>query len=157
MSDSTVVINSINDTTIIVTNDVYDIVEIGTQGPPGPQGPRGEAGSVFIPMIAGENIGGNRVVKTVDDKAFYASRSAGEGGDIIGISVSVASINLPIDIASSGTMVEQGWNWTPNMELYLDENGLMTQIAPTTGTLIVVGIAMTDKKININISNPIIL
>jgi len=105
-----------------------------------------------ITAIAAEAIGGQRIVSlNSDGKAIYPT----DYSSAIGITTGAVELGATATIITSGQITETSWSWTPNMPLFLSDNGLMTQTAPVTGELVQIGWAITSTTIFLKI-NPII-
>lgn len=118
----------------------------------GVQGPQGPAGANGFLMTAGANLGGNRVVTGA---ASYADNTdLSSIGLAIGVTQGAASLGDQVRLISSG---ELGgfFGLTPNQPVYLSVNGTVTQTLPTSGYLQKIGVALSDTKIFINLSDPI--
>ena len=137
----------------------------GRQGVKGVKGDRGVVGTQGIPgmqqyltVLAGENLGGNRVVYIADGRAFYAdSDNLTCSNASVGITNGAAVLDDIINIQTSGYMQEPSWQWSTNLPLFLGVNGLMTQTMPTTGFSQIIGIVTSSTEIIIQIQPSIIL
>lgn len=56
-----------------------------------------------------------------------------------------------------GDLSDGGWNWTRGSPVFLGLNGFLTQTAPTTGFLLIVGNPSSATTLAINPSVPIFL
>jgi hypothetical protein len=128
--------------------------EIGI-GEPGPAGPD----TRFIREIAGEALGGNRVVIVDDDsKAYYADRSiSSHTNRVLGITTSAVSQDVFVDIQIFGIMVEPSWNWTMELPIFLSTSGVLTQTAPTSGFILIMGFPVSSSAMMIEKGIPITL
>lgn len=137
----------------------------GRQGVKGVKGDRGVVGTQGIPgmqqyltVLAGENLGGNRVVYIADGRAFYAdSDNLTCSNASVGITNGAAVLDDIINIQTSGYMQEPSWKWSTNLPLFLGVNGLLTQTMPTTGFSQIIGIVTSSIEIIIQIQPSIIL
>ena len=136
----------------------------------GPQGPPGEAGADGAPGPPGESIevgaiiacttemplSGHRFVVLDNDMAVYADcLTENHAHRVIGMTTG-ASDDGNVSVQTSGEHEEPTWSWTLGHPVFLGENGLMTQTAPTTGFSLIVGFPMTATKLFIKINQPII-
>ena len=137
----------------------------GRQGVKGVKGDRGVVGTQGIPgmqqyltVLAGENLGGNRVVYIADGRAFYAdSDNLTCSNASVGITNGASVLDDIINIQTSGYMQEPSWQWSTNLPLFLGVNGLLTQTMPSTGFSQIIGIVTSSIEIIIQIQPSIIL
>jgi hypothetical protein len=103
----------------------------------------------FITAIAGENISGNMAVKLIGNSATYPDPSLSEDlKNTIGISTHSALSGASIKIQTVGVMTEPSWTWTPGGDVYLSNNGVLTQ-TPPSGNIKIMGIAIDTTKLMI--------
>ncbi len=109
------------------------VIEVVEAGPIGPAGPIGG----FVEAVAGVTLSGHRaVIPDVDGTLIYADQQDS------------TQVNLPVYLTFSswaqgevatvvgiGPVEEASWDWTPLLPIYLGSNGLLTQVAPTSGFL----------------------
>ena len=124
-----------------------------------PQGPAGPPGTGTFQKIAGENLGGHRVVTSdASGNAVYASASeVAHANRILGITIGAALSGGTADIMAEGAMDMAGWTWNTTLPVFLGENGNMTQSPPTSGFICIVGFPQTPTKLYVRISQSIIL
>ncbi len=126
----------------------------GLQGPPGAAGDM-----VLTDYLAGEALGGDRVVIAGDDSRLYYADNTNLAHlfRILGITTGAADPNAEANVRVGGIMTEPTWNWSLNQFIYLGRNGLLTQIIPAIGFLMVVGWPITPTKVMVDIKIPLIL
>jgi hypothetical protein len=109
--------------------------------------------------LCGEGIGGNRVVIfDADGKLYYANQSdPTHANKIAGVTLQAGIADSVITCQSSGQMDEAGWTWDVSKPVYLADNGLMTQVLPTSGFIIVIGMPITATSLLIRIHMPIMV
>lgn len=110
-----------------------------------------------VNYIAAEAIGGHRIV-TVNElgKIIYADKDQSEHVyKVLGISKNAIEEGASGEIQSAGEMIEPSWNWTPNLPIYLGNNGLMTQTVITSGFILQIAFAVTATKIFVGIKQSI--
>lgn len=106
---------------------------------------------------AGEILGGHKFVYLKDGKAFLASNTNIECfNTVIGITSHAANINADVAIVKHGTITLTGWGLVPNDKYYLSVDGTITNTVPTTGFYQLVGIALNENTLELNINLPII-
>lgn len=120
--------------------------------------PGGGSLGLAFDAIAGEAIGGHRgVILDAAGLAFYADQSnPAHMGLVAGISQGAAVLSDPVSIMVKGRLIEPTWNWTPFLPVFLGLNGLLTQVPPITGFLLVVGTAFDATSLFVNPSQPLI-
>jgi hypothetical protein len=144
------------DTILIVTEQsepvIFNILSVG------PQGPRGEPGGELVAYLAGETLGGNRMVILENDLAMYANcTNVLHGHRVIGMTVGAIMSGAFGDVRRSGVIEEVSWNWDTNTPIWLGENGLLTQTIPESGFSLIIGYPVTSTKVMIGIKEPIFL
>ena len=126
---------------------------VGTQGPPGASG----ASSTYS-AVAGETLGGDRVVRLgADGLAYYADHTLSDDARApLYWTLSAAAPGQQLTMRSSGPVETPGYGWTPGARLWLGENGL-TEYAPDISTPFrrAVAVAETADRIYFNPSTAI--
>ena len=93
---------------------------------------------------AGEALGGHRaVILDAAGLAWYADRAAAaDMFRIAGITQGAIALGGLANILSMGLLTEPSWAWTPDLPVFLEHSGLLTQTPPTDGFSIVLGVAI---------------
>lgn len=103
-----------------------------------------------ITLVAGETIGGNRVVGVqADGKAYYVNQSNATCRDAIGLTTGAANIGMPVVIQTDGILTEPSWTWAASLPIWLANTGQLTQALPTTGYLFQIGTPIGPTKMRI--------
>lgn len=133
-------------------------IAVGAPGPQGPQGPAGPSGGASFQLIASGAIGGHRVVISdgAGNASYADSSNVSHAGKVAGISLGAVSSGASVNVASSGEIVEPTWGWGAGL-VYLGVNGVLTQTAPTSGFLQVIGVALSATRIVVSLQIPVIL
>lgn len=125
-----------------------------------PDGGGGDTNAVHVTRTTGMALGGHRVVTSDDDgKLVYADK--GMFSDVtraFWLTTSAWGVGELADVIAFGMVEEFSWTWTPGELIFLNSNGLMTQIPPTEldgEFLVVVAKAVTDVEIFFDPSPPI--
>lgn len=123
-------------------------------------------GSIIVPegdimrKICAENVGGHRMV-TVDSNGeiLHADKDLIlDGKQTIGMTLQAALAGSECEIAISGDeVIEPSWNWITTSSIYLGDDGILTQTAPTTGFVLIVAVPLTSTSIRVRIEMPIFL
>ena len=109
-------------------------------------------------FIAGENLGGQRVVKISQGKVYYFDQSdILNAGHLLGITNQAASINENIDVILSGVINNPGWNLTQDGIYFADINGLITLTPSSSGISQRVGTALDSDNLKIEFSEQLII
>lgn len=136
------------------------VVNGAGQGPPGPAGPQGLQGtnaSVFS-ASAGVTISAQTAVALINGVVVPAQNTVLEQfGNVVGVSQNGGVPGTLINIQQSGEISLSSWAWTLNKPVYVGPNGPLTQTAPTSGFLQIVGIPITPTSLSIGLQPPIIL
>jgi len=106
---------------------------------------------------AGENIGALRVIKNNSDYKGYIADSSdvAQINQILGISKTASVAGNSVRVIMSGKMEDASWNWDVTKAIYFDSNGQLTQTPPSSGFSLMVGVAITNKIINVEIKQSI--
>jgi hypothetical protein len=135
--------------------DTLTGIEVITETMVGLQGPAGDPANSFITVAAGEAIGGNRVICLQGGLAMYAhANSLLDAEAVIGITLSAAPLSGSLQVQRQGIITEPTWAWSAG-PVFLTGAGLLTQIAPDTGVLLQVGMALSPTQLDVRISAPI--
>ena len=131
-----------------------EYTEVGVQGPPGARGPIGPPSGSAITIVAGADLGGNRVVTGA--AAYADSSDIATAGRAIGVTIIAAVEGDNIDIICAGEL--GGFSGlVVNGLIYTGNNGTLTQVLPTEGYIQTLGVVVSPTKILVNISPPIII
>lgn len=110
-------------------------------------------------IVVGENVSALRILSTDDDGLGYYSDPTDQGSTrrILGLSTGAALLGNAVELHREGRYQDAGWSWDPTKPLYLGALGTITQVAPVTGIVVVLGHAQTADTIFLNIEKPITL
>lgn len=151
MTDTVVILQNIPDIITSVSQE-STVITSGIQGPPGPSG-----ASATISYIAGSNLSGGMCIVLENSTAISASNTnLTHAGKIIGITTGSALSGNPAIIQAVGEL-EGFYGLTVNSKVYLQSNGTISSIIPTTGFIQQVGIALTSTKILINLQPSLVI
>lgn len=116
----------------------------------------GSTGSDTYTGIAGQNLGGGKLVYLQGGKFYlFDANNVGLADLAFGITKTAATINNPVDVQISGIYNEAGLGLTPDAEYYASITGLLTT-TPINTVITSIGIALTADKIKIEIQPSII-
>lgn len=143
------------DTQIIIT-PVPGPVIVVTQGL---QGPPGIPGQQFISYLTAQALGGQRVVYLfaaglVD---YLDPNNLLHCLSLTGLTMGAAGAGATVLVQAFGEMTEPSWAWTPEQPVYAGANGVLTQVLPTGGCVLILGIAVTPTTLFLNPQFPIVL
>lgn len=133
---------------VIVRQPTTVITSIGL---PGMQGQQGESGGT-IQLIAGINLGGNRVV--TGNSTYADNTELSTIGRAIGVTQGAAVAGDPVGVVLLGEL-DGFFGLTVNEPVYLSVSGTTTQTLPTSGYIQRIGVAISTTKILLNLSDPI--
>lgn len=162
MPDHTVLVEEIQilaeqaDSSVLTEEvEVVEVVAEGLQGPPGPPGP---GGVTTHTLTAGAILGGLRVVLNGPSGAVHASAdNADHSARVIGITLGAATTGNPVTVQATGRITELSWTWTPDDDIYLGLNGVLTQTIPPTAAFAQrVGYAVTPTSMWVDITEPVV-
>ena len=111
-----------------------------------------------LSLQAGEDVGGHRVVKTVNNSGHYADSGRTEDAfSVVGISKGAASNGGFLTIVTYGSISEPSWNWQSGLPIYLGQNARLTQALPTEGFILEIATVLDKDRIFVNLKQPIFL
>jgi hypothetical protein len=104
----------------------------------------GSSGDV-VTRIASENLSGHRVVyaDSPNTVAYASASDYGQARRIVGLTKGAASLGDNVDIQFQNIINEPGWSWVEGKDVYLGENGFITQTVPVSGNIVQVGSAVS--------------
>lgn len=144
-----------DDTTIVTREPDITLIDIGTQGPPGPPG---EMGAAYVEFPAAVPLGGNRVVRVLAGEAIYADHNTvADANLVLGITRGAVAEGALAQIQTGGLMTEPSWAWTPDKPVFVGVVGTLTQVPPSAGFSLIVGVATGPSQIFIGARTPIVL
>lgn len=145
----------------ILDRTVSGLVAAGQQGVAGIQGPIGPAGGSAIDVVAGAALSGHRIVYLdASYKAQYASnQTASHALVALGLTLGAAALDETVSVQRSGEVTEPSWSWTLEQPVYLGDNGLLTQTAPTSPALFqrIIGFPTAATKLFLALRDPVFL
>jgi hypothetical protein len=136
---------------VVVTDTVTEVVEVATYA-------LTIDSSETTPITASATLSALRVIATdASGGGIYASRSTAATRDcIVGISTNACNVGETCHVKYTGIITDAGWAWTRG-PVYVSTNGQMTQTAPTSGYVRIVGYAINATTISINLQSSIVL
>lgn len=147
-------------TTVISTVDTPSILYASEQGPAGIQGQPGPAAGTSFTRPAAANVsGGKAVTLNAAGECLHANgANALMANSVVGISLNGGAAGADITIITIGGEIEETvWNWQANKPVFLGTDGALTQTAPTSGYLLVVGVAVGPTRMVVKIQQPIFI
>jgi hypothetical protein len=133
------------------------IIAVGAQGPAG----TGGGGSTIETYVAGQDIGGHRVIVTdADGEAIYADNTiAAHANAATKITLGAALTGDDLTAQLIGRITEPSWNWVVGGTIYVGTNGLMTQTPPVSPAVFSkpIAVAETATRVLIIQEPPIML
>lgn len=159
MADHTIIVESVQilseepqSTVLAEEVEVIEVLSEGEQGPPGPPGPSGgstlqrTAGTTLSALVVVYEEGGEVFSLGKDDDAHI--------DQLLGLTVTAASIGNPINVQRTGAVDNSGWAWTPG-RVYLGAGGALTQTPATGGNDVLIGRAVSATRLLLDIQDPI--
>ena len=144
-------------TTVISTVDTPSILYAAEQGPAGKPGPAG--GTSFSRIAAANVSGGKAVTLNAQGQVLHANGAdLAFANSVAGVSLNGGAPGSEITITVSGGEIEEPtWNWQANKPIFLGTDGALTQVAPTSGYLLVVGAAIGPTRMLVKVQQPIFI
>lgn len=116
------------------------------------------ARTLKISLIADENISATKLIYfTSTTSGGLADFQNSSKKDAVGIALTSATVGNLFDVLLFGRVEDSFFNFPLNDGLFLGNNGMVTNVAPTTDFSVRVGKSLGSGAIFINIERPIIL
>lgn len=112
----------------------------------------------FIIKECGENILKYKVVIINNDNFYIADKNnLTHINRIVGISLNNGSTGMMISVIPHNEITNLSWNWNLSKNIYLGNNGNLTQEIPENGFIQEIGFPTKPNTMFIFIRNPIII
>jgi hypothetical protein len=99
-----------------------------------------------------------RVVVVDGDDLIYASpANLDHAHRTVGLTLTASGAGQPSTAITYGPASDGGWNWDPDLPLWLGVDGTLTQTPPVAGYLRIVATAISPGSILFNPDTPILL
>jgi hypothetical protein len=123
----------------------------------GPPGPRGEPGAAVTDaqFVAGETLGGHRVVRASALGAVYADAFTAAAFGVLGVTTHAATQGALVSVRVSGEMTEPSWAWQPG-PVYAGAQGALTQTPPMGATVVEIGVASAPTVLQIRVQPEVV-
>lgn len=142
-----------------VLPDDTDIVVVtqALQGVPGPPGIPGPAGGAAVQRQAGETLSALVAVWEDEQGRVFALDQSDEDHVfcLLGLTLTAADAGQAINVQRSGVIDDDSWSWTPGQRIYLGAAGALTASPATTGFDVLIGTALSTRRIALNVQDPI--
>ena len=102
-----------------------------------------------VAAVAGEDVGGHRVVRLGADGLAYHADQSSEAHclAILGLTTGAAGTGAPVSIRDAGPVEEASWSWTPDALVFLVGQGQLAQSMPEAGPIVVIGQAVSATRL----------
>ena len=154
------VISVENGTAVIATTDMPSLLIAAEQGPPGTQGPPGPSAGTAYTRTAAQNVSGGKALRlNAAGECLHANGAdTSHANMVVGVSLNGGAAGSDITIITSGGEIEEVvWNWQVNKPVFLGVDGLLTQVAPISGYILIVGVAVGPTRMLVKIQQPIFI
>lgn len=109
-----------------------------------------------IQGVATESIHGGRAVVFEDGNVRHPDLGdISDSVKIAGIAMNAGGIGDLINVQTGGTFREPSWNWLSS-PVFVEDEGVLTQTAPTTGYVVSIGRSVDSTTIDIDVSLPLL-
>ena len=107
-------------------------------------------------LVAAGTIHNNRAV-AVDGGTIYhpTLATAADAGKILGLSRQSGAVTDAVLVQTDGPVTNGSWTWAPGPVFVTDE-GVLSQTAPSTGWVVSIGTAVNSTTIELDVSLPIL-
>lgn len=103
-------------------------------------------------------ISGHRAVCVMSDGlVHYADADTVSTAGILGITTAAAGTGELIPIRTAGELQHNGWIWSIGDPVFVGSNGMLTQSPAGSEYVAMVGIAISEDTINIEVQQPIFI
>lgn len=107
-----------------------------------------------ISLVAGEAIGGHKLVAVIDGKAYLADKDNSDHyGRVVGMSVTAASEGSVVKIRQQGVVRLEGWGLDSGEAYKVGTSGQLAQVS-ISGFFQVAGVAKSDNELIVKLSEP---
>lgn len=120
----------------------------------------GGLAGVRFNALAGRDLSGHRIVRSVDGTADYADNETPEHQPgPFWLTLGAAAAGALVPVTASGEVHEVSWEWTVGGAIYLGANGQLTQTPPAEPAAFSVqlGVALTATSLFFDPGTPIVL
>lgn len=106
------------------------------------------AATLDVTVTAAETINAYRAVGY---DGFLTQTTSDALSNYAGVSRVAVITGSAIKVVRTGLVSENNWNWIPNQPVFIADNGVLTQTAPTTGNPIRrIGWAISETQLNLD-------
>ncbi len=111
----------------------------------------------MVERVAGTGgVGGQRVVVLLGEEVFHADKDNPAHFDLVeGITAGAFGAGVTGCVQVYGRMIDPSWSWTPDVTLWLGNNGLLTETPPASGFTLRVARAVSATEIFIDLYPPV--
>lgn len=130
------------------------VITQGVQGPPGIPGPAGGQTLQRKPGVRTSAL----VVVYEDRFGVVWPADVDVEADVLtllGVTVTAAEAGQPINVQRLGEITDSSWQWIPGKRVFLAQEGQMTQEPPQSGYDVLIGVALSENRLLLNIQDPI--
>lgn len=128
----------------------------GQRGAQGRRGADGSAGGQTLTRMAGQEVSALRGVYESQERAYLIDPASDTSLQLLGVALTAGAFGDDITIQAMGVIDDASWSWTEGL-VFVGQDGVLTQIAPTTGWELVVGFASSSTRLNIEFNEPVFL
>src|SRR5690606_23107372 len=105
-----------------------------------------DAGATLSALVAVYELDGEVFALDKDDDAHI--------DQLLGLTVTAASMGASINVQRSGAVNNSGWAWTPG-RVYLGAGGALTQTPASDGFDVLIGRAVSATRLLLDLQDPI--
>ena len=118
----------------------------------GPPGANGGAASATLTLTAATALSGQRAVSLngAGEVVYFNPAQP----DVVGVTTEAVASG-PVSVQIQDVLEEPSWSWAPGLPVYAGTNGVLSQTPPSSGYLVVVGVALTPTKMRIEPEPPV--
>jgi len=141
--------------TLTIPTPSVSLLAVAQQGLPGRDGAPGG----FVDVVAGVNLGGQRMTTMLGGEAVYASCDSFEHcGFVLGLTSHAANQGHLVRVLRMGTVADAAFSWILGQPVYLGLNGVLTQTLPAEAVFSqIVGFPMSANTLFLALREPILL
>jgi hypothetical protein len=133
-------------TSIVVTDNTIDVAYVYVTD----VGPAGANGNGTKQILLNGTVSGGLAVSS---KGVLADINLPY--ELLGVALQSGNAGTTINVATDDLVTENGWNWTPDLPVFLGNAGQLTQVVPVSGYILIVGFAQSATTLLVRPGSPI--
>lgn len=109
----------------------------------------------MVQLTAAENISALKAVRKSGASIVLARWPEAESRTPVGVTTTAATTGNPVMVRPFGEITDVSWSWTVGLPVMLGVDGSLTQVAPSSDFIVVIGMATGTTTLFVNIQPPV--